>query len=273
MTIAQTERPSYRSKKRYAKFGKLEANKELKMHRVNRPRNKYRHKKVNLQQDLETERDEAIESNSLIRINNLKQNLKKKSEIKKKLAIDDAAHAPIQIRRSKQKIDSKKGGELGLKERRLREMKKVKNNEVRELLRAQPEPALELEAPADREAEERPVEAPTETEDQSERQTQMEERTTVIMLNNKNEFEIQKLTEDEIKETHLFQSTNKDEEAAREEPESQATPINLNLDIEDSQIGHSLKQAKKSDYGSNLKARVDNFQPPQTDLEIKLDYK
>lgn len=269
MTIAQTERPSYRSKKRYAKFGKLQANKDLKMHQVNRPRKKYLHRKVNLLEDLESQQNETIKSNSLIRINNLKKNIKKKSEIKEKLEMDDKAHAPIQVKKSKLKLNSQQSGKLKLKNVKLKEMKKVDNNEIKELLRSNPEPEqLLIHKKKAKEAESN---TENEFEERSERQTNAEERKTVVLMNEDNEFEIQKLTEDEIKETHLFQSTNKEEEVAQQKPETKA--IDLNLEIEDSQIGHSLKQAKRSNYGSNLKARVDNFQPPHANLEVPFDYK
>ena len=44
MTIAQTERASYRPKQNYAKFGRLKANKNLDMHEVSRTKKKYEHK-------------------------------------------------------------------------------------------------------------------------------------------------------------------------------------------------------------------------------------
>ena len=51
MTIAQTERASYRPKQNYAKFGRLKANKKLDMHEVSRTKKKYKNKKVNFQID------------------------------------------------------------------------------------------------------------------------------------------------------------------------------------------------------------------------------
>lgn len=134
MTIAQTERPSYRSKKRYAKFGALQANMNLEMHEKLRPKNRYEFRKVN-QNDMDEEQPEQRpdESTSLVRISKMKQNLKKKKEIRERMAVDDGERNPIQIMKSKKVIQSKKGGTFPTNQ--YREMKLMKNNKVRELLR------------------------------------------------------------------------------------------------------------------------------------------
>ena len=134
MTIAQTERASYRSKKNYAKFGRLKANKNLNMHEVSRTKTKYKHKKISSQindPDFDSS-EKKIKSNSLIRINNLKMNIQKKRKIKEKLA-DNDKREPITIKKSGKKIDSKKGGKFEYEN--LKKMKLLKNNEVKELLR------------------------------------------------------------------------------------------------------------------------------------------
>ena len=138
MTIARTERPSYRSKKNYAKFGRLQANKDLNMHELNRPKNKYLHKKISSEMaDLEVEKKEEIKSNSLIRISEMKKNIKKKKEIKEKMAVDDLERDPIKLKKSKKVIDSKKGGKFEYE--RKKTLKPTEINEVKELLRPENE--------------------------------------------------------------------------------------------------------------------------------------
>lgn len=282
MTIAQTERPSYRSKKRYAKFGRLQANKDLNMHEPARPRKKYLHKKVSLETGVEPRVELEAKSNSLLRIQGLKQNLRRKSELRQKLAEADAGHAPIQVRRSRKRIASQKGGRLELQRGSLAQLKKLEGNEVRDMLRGEEEPPGLPPAKGTPPVEPEQARGETDSaggegqaalpekrgggEERPERLTNPEERKTVVVLNPDNEFEIQKLTEEEIKDTHLFQ--------APREPEREAghPAIDLNLELENSHIGESLKAAKKSDYGSSLRARVENFQPPKTDLEVPFDY-
>ena len=132
MTIAQTERPSYRSKKNYAKFGTLHANMDLNMHEKNLGIKKYEYKKVNSK--ISNAPPETIKSNSLVRITNLKKNIQKKKEIKEKLNINEERQ-PITIKKSKQKIFSKKGGEMHLNAAEVGEMTLLEKNEVKEFLR------------------------------------------------------------------------------------------------------------------------------------------
>ena len=97
-------------------------------------------------------------------------------------------------------------------------------------------------------------------------------------MNEQNEFEIEKLTEKQIKETHLFQSSaNAGKEEQKEEKESQPkskeiSEVKLTLEIEDSQIGESNKRVKKSTYGSNLKKKVDQYNNVPENFETKIDF-
>ena len=111
------------------------------------------------------------------------------------------------------------------------------------------------------------------------RETTKEERTTVIKMNDENEFEIEKLTEKEIKETHLFQSSVKKQEeedfleVKPEAPKREKIQTDIELEIEDSQIGASHKKVKKSTYGSKLKHKVDQYNVPEKDVQTTIDIK
>ena len=82
-------------------------------------------------------------------------------------------------------------------------------------------------------------------------------------MNDDNQFEIEKLTEKEIKETHLFKSSqSKNNEEG-----------NIMMDIEDSLIGSIQNKTKKSDYGQNLKAKISKYHSEPKINSVEIDFK
>jgi hypothetical protein len=96
------------------------------------------------------------------------------------------------------------------------------------------------------------------------RETDKEARTTVIKMNDENDFEIEKLTEKEIKETHLFKSSQS-KEIKSENP--------IIISIEDSLIGSQNIKTKQSNYGLDLKARVNKYHSTPKDVQINNDFR
>ena len=48
--------------------------------------------------------------------------------------------------------------------------------------------------------------------------------------------------------------------------------LNLNNQIEDSEIEVNKIHAKKSSYGNSLKTKVEQYNTPSKDIEVKMDF-